>query len=382
VSTYVDVNPKLLRWAVDRSGLPLEKYQPKVAAWLAGERKPTYNQLELFARQAMVPFGYLFLEQPPDEELPLPDYRTRTDEGVRQPTPNLIETIFEMQRRQDWMHEYLLDEGHGDLQFVGSAKVGEEIVPLTRRMRETLGLRDDWAEGQSNWEEALRYLRERTENAGILIFINGIVGNSTRRKLDPDEFQGFVLIDRIAPLIFVNGADYKVAQMFTIAHELAHVWVGQSALFDLTATSSANFDVEKYCNAVAAEFLVPADKLTQAWRSAPNGDAAFTALAKRFKVSPIVVARRAKDRKMITVEEFFAFYKRYMQRERKKQDERGSGGNFWLNQNVRLGSRFGSAVIAAAQEGRISYTVAYDLTRLYGDTFDKYARYLQSRVRG
>jgi Zn-dependent peptidase ImmA (M78 family) len=382
VTTYVDVNPKLLRWAIDRSGLPLEEFQPTVSAWLAGEKKPTYNQLESFARRAMVPFGYLFLEQPPNEELPLPDYRTRTDEGVRQPTPNLIETIFEMQRRQYWMREYLVDEGQKDLPFVGSAQIGEKIAPLARRMHETLGLSDSWAEGQPNWEEALRFLREQIEDAGILIFINGVVGNSTRRKLDPDEFQGFVLVDSIAPLIFVNGADYKVSQMFTIAHELVHVWVGESALFDLTATAPANFDVEKYCNAVAAEFLVPADKLTEGWPSAPAGDAAFTSLAKRFKVSPIVVARRAKDRKMISAEDFFSFYKRYMERERKQQDERSPGGNFWLTQNVRLGRRFGNAVIAAAEEGRISYSDAYDLTRLYGDTFDKYARYLRQKDRG
>jgi Zn-dependent peptidase ImmA (M78 family) len=379
--TYIDVSPKLLRWAVDRSGVPLDQYQPPVAAWLTGEKKPTYNQLELFARRAMVPFGYLFLQMPPDEALPLPDYRTRTDEEVRQPTPNLIETIFEMQRRQDWMREYLLEEGQEKLLFVGSAKLGDEIATLARRMRETLGLSEDWADHQANWEEALRHLRERIEDIGILIFINGIVGNSTRRKLDPDEFQGFVLVDRIAPLIFVNGADYKVAQMFTIAHELVHVWVGQSALFDLAATSPSDFEVERYCNAVAAEFLVPAEKLAQAWASAPSGDAAFTSLAKRFKVSPIVIARRAKDHGLITADEFFSFYKRYMQRERKSQQERRTGGNFWRTQNVRLGRRFGTAVIAAAQEGRISYSEAYDLTRLYGDTFDKFAGYLQQRNR-
>ncbi len=214
------------------------------------------------------------------------------------------------------------------------------------------------------------------------IFVNGVVGNSTRRKLDPEEFQGFVLIDRIAPLIFVNGADYKVAQMFTIAHELAHVWVGQSALFELMATTPSNHEVEKYCNTVAAEFLVPADKLKAAWEQTSGGDAAFTSLAKRFKVSPIVVARRSKDRKLISSDEFIDFYNRYMQRERRQQEERRSGGDFWRTQNVRLGRRFGAAVLAAAEEGRISYTDAYDLTHLYGETFDKYARHLRQKDRG
>lgn len=381
MADYVDVQREVLRWAIERSGVPLEEYQPYVGAWLDGDKKPTHSQLESFARRAMVPFGYLFLPRPPDEELPVPDYRTRKDHGVRQPSPNLIETVFEMQRRKDWMREYLLDEGYGELAFVGSARVGEKIGPLAQRMRDVLNLAPDWAEQQRNWEEALRFLRDRIEMAGILIFTNGVVGNSTRRKLDPDEFQGFVFVDSICSLIFVNGADYKVAQMFTIAHELVHVWVGQSALFDLHATQPANIKVEKYCNAVAAEFLVPAQKLTRAWATAPSGDAVFAALGRRFKVSPIVIARCAKDRRLISADEFFSFYQRYMRQEQKKEQARKPGGNFWLTQNVRLGRRFGNAVITAAQEGRISYSEAYDLTRLYGDTFDKYARLLQEKDR-
>lgn len=190
------------------------------------------------------------------------------------------------------------------------------------------------------------------------------------------------MVDRVVPLIFVNGADYKAAQMFTIAHELAHVWVGQSALFELTATTTPNHKVEKYCNAVAAEFLTPAEKLKASWDRDQEAGAAFAALARRFKVSPIVVARQAKDCQLISTEAFFSFYKRYMQRERIRQEERRSGGNFWLTQNVRLGRRFGAAVLTAAEEGRISYTDAYDLTRLHGDTFDKYARNLRQQDRG
>ncbi len=234
----------------------------------------------------MVPFGYLFLREPPNEDLPLPDYRTRHDDGVRKPSPNLIETIFEMQRRQDWMRGYLVEKGHTKLRFVGSAKKTESVARLAQRMRATLHLDDNWAERQATWEDALRRLRAQIEEAGILIFVNGIVGNNTRRALDTEEFQGFVLVDEIVPLIFVNGADFKVAQMLTIAHELVHVWVGQSALFDLVATHPANIQVEIYCNAVAAEFLVPAAKLAEAWNEAPNGDEAFTSLAPPFQGQP------------------------------------------------------------------------------------------------
>jgi Zn-dependent peptidase ImmA (M78 family) len=372
MANYVDVKPELLSWAVDRSGVPLPEFREAVAEWLNGQKKPTYNQLENFARQAMVPFGYLFLQRPPDEKLPLPDYRTRKGEAVRKPTPNLIETIFEMQRRQEWMKEFLLEQGHEPLPFVGSRSVGDNIRAVAKSMRKTLRLSENWAEKHATWEKALTFFRERIEESGILIFANGIVANNTRRTLDPDEFQGFVFVDPIVPLIFVNGADYKVAQMFTIAHELVHVWVGQSALFDLIATRPADFEVERYCNQVAAEFLVPGDKLKAAWPAVSGQDDAFAVLARKFKVSPIVIARRAKDKRLISKVEFFAFYRAYTSREKQKMDE-STGGNFWLTQNVRLGRRFGEAVVTAVREGRLSYTEAYDLTRLYGDTFNKYA---------
>src|SRR5882724_13210177 len=143
---YVNIKPELLRWAIKRSGLAIGDYKEGVEKWLSGEKKPTHDQLEKFARRAMVPFGYLFLEQPPNEDLPVPDYRTRTDEGVREPSPNLIETIFEMQTRQDWLGEYLAEEGHAELPFVGSAKIGANIRPLAQRMHEELGLTESWAE--------------------------------------------------------------------------------------------------------------------------------------------------------------------------------------------------------------------------------------------
>ncbi|WP_442482734.1 ImmA/IrrE family metallo-endopeptidase [Aeoliella sp. SH292] len=376
MAQYVDVKPELLRWAVDRSGLPETAYREAVGAWLAGKSKPTLKQLQTFAKRAMVPFGYLFLESPPSESLPLPDYRTRTDGGVRAPTPNLIETIFEMQRRQDWMREYLIEEGHDAISFVGSAKIGDDVETLATRMRDELGLSDGWARNLSSYQDALRLFRDHIEDAGILIFVNGVVGNSTKRKLDPDEFQGFVLVDRIAPLIFVNGADFRVAQMVTIAHELVHVWIGRSALFDLEATQPSDDDVEQFCNQVAAEFLVPATWLEGAWTSSSGDDGAIVGLARRFKVSPIVIARRARDCGLLSSEQFFAFYRRYMSRERERHERQEPGGNFWNTQNTRIGRRFGRTVVAAAQAGRLPYSDAYDLTRLYGDTFDKYARLL------
>jgi Zn-dependent peptidase ImmA (M78 family) len=380
MANYVDIKPSLIKWAINRSGLKLDDYTDAVRDWVASKSQPTIRELNAFAKKAMVPVGYLFLEQPPDEKLPIPDYRTRTDRKIHKPSPNLLETVFEMEGRQEWMREYLIEQGHGELSFVASSKIGDNITVLANRIRKVLGLSESWAQEHSTWEDALRHLRKQIEDAGILIFVNGIVGNNTRRSLDADEFQGFVLADKIAPLIFVNSADFKVAQMFTIAHELAHVWTGQSALFDLVATIPANIQVEKYCNAVAAEFLVPAKMLEEVWPKDLHGLAAIKQLARRYKVSEVVLARRANDKGLISKAVFLDFFKTYAHRDKEKRDAQ-KGGDFWRNQNLRIGRRYGLAVVAAVREGRLSYTEAYSLTRLSGETFEKYARRLHRRKR-
>ena len=378
MANYVEVNPKMLRWAIDRSGLSTDDFKQPVEEWLNEESQPTFSKLEAFAKKAMVPFGYLFLSEPPAETLPIPDYRTRTDDGVTRPSPNLLETIFDMQRRQDWMREYLLEQGHGELSFVGSAKVGQSVKAVANSIRGQLKLPPDWARRISTVGDALRLLRERIEDIGVLVCINGVVGNNTSRSLDADEFQGFVLADRVVPLIFVNGADFKAAQVFTIGHELAHVWVGEGALFNHVATNTVDVKLEKYCNLVAAELLVPADSLEGVFAKGERLDTDdYVKLARLFKVSPIVIARRAQELKFISTDEFFRFYNQYREELERKPKRESSGGDFWRTQNVRIGKRFGRAVVAAAKEGRLSYSDAYELTHLQGKTFDKYVDLLR-----
>src|SRR5438105_372177 len=165
--------------------------------------------------------------------IPIPDFCTVGDTPIDRPSPNLIETIQVMQRRQAWMREYVTDEGQEPLDYVGSAKTVRNVVSLAARIRETLGLNLDWAESHPTWEDALRTLRNSAERIGILIATSSVVGLNNFRHLDPQEFRGFVLCDVYAPLIFVNGADSKSAQMFTLAHELAHIWIGQGGIFNL-----------------------------------------------------------------------------------------------------------------------------------------------------
>ncbi len=225
----------------------------------------------------------------------------------------------------------------------------------------------------------MRALCRAIETAGALVVINGIVGNNTHRKLDVDEFCGFVLTDRFAPLVFVNGRDAKAAQMFTLAHELAHLYLGVSAAFDLRDMQPAGDATERACDRIAAEFLVPEVELRQVWPSLPRDGELFPAIARHFKVSRLVAARRALDLGLVDRPRFLEFCRACREEEHRVAANRAEGGDFFASQHFRVGRRFASAVVHAAQEGQLSYAEAYELTGLHGATFDRYARSLEDR---
>lgn len=386
----VSVNPELIRWAIKRSGLAEDELRAepqlnKLQEWLRGAGQPTLRQLELFANRTMTPFGYLFLQDPPDEKLPIPDFRTVGNTPIERLSPNLIEMILTMQRRQAWMREHLIEDGQSPLEFVGSAKNARNMVSLAVRIRETLGLNTDWAENHHTWEDALRTLRDSSERIGVLVATSGVVGLNNYRLLDPEEFRGFVLCDEYAPVVFVNGADSKSAQMFTLTHELVHLWIGRGGLFNLIQTMPHGDATERFCNHTAAEFLMPGHKLRDRWAAVKDDENPFKTIARWFKISPVAAARRALDLGLISKARFFRFYdhdQREFQRrkaEDKKKAKKG-GPNFYVVQDLRLGKRFGYAVVRAAREGRLLYREAYQLTDLRGETFAKYAERLQQRV--
>lgn len=383
----VEVKPELLRWAIDRSGLPTDELLakfPKLDEWTRGERQPTIRQLEQFARTTMAPLGALFLDAPPSEKLPVPDFRSKNDRPLDRYSPNLLDTIQTVQQRQAWLREWLTEEGMPPLDFVGSANTTANFKSLAQRIRERLHLDADWAERLPNWEDALQTLRKAVERIGIVVFSNGVVGLNNHRALDPDEFRGFVLCDPLVPVVFLNDADTKSARIFTLAHELVHVWVGQDGLFNLERMMPSGDELERYCNRVAAEFLIPSYKLTEKWPAAIETEKPFHTIAKWFKVSPVVAARRALDLNLINKPEFFRFYEQDRAEWLKKKLEdrqKSSGGNFYATQSVRLGRRFSAEIVRAAREGRILYQDAFRLTGMKGETFHTYAELVLKRVR-
>ncbi len=375
----VAVKEAMLQWALDRSGRTAEDLRakfPKIRDWIAGVSQPTLRQLESLAKATRTPFGYFFLNRPPEDRLPIPHFRTVSTDAPERPSPDLIEMIHTMQNRQAWMREFLVDQGVDQLPMVSSANARERATAVADRMRQTLGFRVNWASAHRTWSDALSALRESMESSGILVVVSGIVGNNTHRKLDVHEFRGFVLVDEFAPLVFVNGADGKAAQMFTLAHEMAHVLFGSSAAFDLRRLQPAEDATERACNAVAAEFLVPETLLREIWPSVDESESRFQDVARHFKVSEIVAARRLLDLQLIGKDEFYLFYQEYMDRVR-EASQSGGGGDFYATQNLRLGRRFSLAVIQATREGGLLYKDAYNLTGLHGKTFDEYAGRLE-----
>lgn len=378
----IALKPDVLRWARERAGLDISVLARKVGAkpekvqgWEeTGEL--TFGQAEKLAHHTHTPIGHLFLVDPPEDRLPIPDFRTVGDRPVRRPSPDLLDTVQSMQRRQNWMHDDLVEEGQSPLSFVGRRSLNDMPEAVAADILGVLGLKRDWARSQATWEAALVELRHRVDSAGILIVINGVVGSNTHRKLDPEEFRGFALCDPYAPLIFINGSDAKGAQMFTIAHELAHIWIGQDGVSNFDAMQPSLAKPEQFCNKVAAEFLVPESVLRACWQDASRQSEPFQYLARRFKVSPLVAARRSLDLSLVSREVFFTFYREYQEDDRRKRDSRQGGGDFFKNQNVRVGERFGHAVVRAAKAGRLLYRDAFLLTGLSGATFDKFAKSL------
>ena len=366
----VNINTDMLTWAINRAGFDLSEFTlrvPNVQKWIDGEKDPTVKQLEDFSKKVYLPFGYLFLKEPPTENLPIPFFRTNNTKAIRV-SVNVYDTILLIQQRQDWLREYLLDNGFTDLPFVGKFTYSNDVKGIVNDIRKTLNLSESWASTFRTWQEALNHLVTQIENVGIITSFNGVVGNNTSRKIPVEECRGFVLVDAIAPFMFINNDDSKSAQMFTLIHELAHVWTGHSAGFDFRQLQPADDPIEKICDKVAAEFLVPEDVFNQLW----NENSDLRVLSKFFKVSEIVIARRALDTGKFSKEQFFTFYNGYIQRDFEKKMHQKSGGDFYATAKKRLSITFASHVFSAVKSGKLLYRDAYKLTGLKGDTFQSF----------
>lgn len=367
----VDINPKLLRWARERAGLTPDDLAgafPKLDLWESREAQPTLKQLERFARLTRTPVGYLFLQEPPVETLPIPDFRTVGGRALHRLSPDLLDTVYICQERQEWYRDYMRTTSEDHLAFVGSAVVTDDVVETAGRIREALAFDVAARRELATWEAALRQFIGQADALGVLVMCSGVVMNNNRRRLDPDEFRGFAMADVWAPLVFVNGADTKAAQMFTLAHEVAHIWLGQSGVSDAQPSIRGSQGVERWCNEVAAELLAPLATVRREYRESADRWSEVRRLARYFKVSTLVILRRIRDAGGLTDRQFDDAYGQELAR--LKALPKGSGGDFYLTQGARVGKRFARALIASTLEGQ---TLHRDAFRMLG--FSKLATF-------
>lgn len=329
-----------------------ERPQSKLEAWLSGVEQPTLNQLEQFASWTHTSVGVLLLPEPPAEPLPIADFRS----GPRhRPSADLLDALYLCQQRQDWYRDHARLYRLDTVELVRSATLNDEPEQIAQSLRPLIGFQAAERRNIPTWTEALRQLIERIEASGVLVMVSGVVGSNNYRKLNPQEFKGFALCDPLAPVIFVNGADTKAAQIFTLAHELGHLALGATALSDATARTLPNERVEKWCNRFSAEFLVPAEELARI----PGDD--LQALARHFKVSTLVVLRRLFDLKRMPEALYWARYDAELERLRHIEARGSGGGNFYYTTMARAGRRLTRALVTSALEGQGSFTEALRL---------------------
>ncbi len=373
----VFVNVQVVRKALERIEKSLgketiKKYFPKARNWLEGKSTPTFRQIEQLAQKALLPLGLFFLEEVPEQELSYVYFRAKG--GPVEASPELEYTIAKAKERQDFLSDYLKELGWEKLEIVGSIRLEQDVKKAANILRRFLNLSGGWAKQFKTRYEVFKYLRHRVEELGIFVFTNSVVDNNNFRRLDPEEFSGFSLVDDVAPVIFINTADYLNSQIFTLMHELCHISLGiqEQGVFAFNEMSEYTNNVEVFCNNVTAEILVPEDELEiEFQRHGKN----YTELADVFKVSLAVIGIRLKSLGYITQDEYDREikekYNEFINSLEESRQHQGRGGDFYLTQRKKLGGRFISIINSAFEEGYIDFRDVYSLTALGFEKFKK-----------
>ncbi|MBU73722.1 ImmA/IrrE family metallo-endopeptidase [Spongiibacter sp.] len=360
--TTANINTDMLTWARERSGISVPDFarrcgisEERLREWESGERKLTFNQAMRFAEKAHVPFGYLFLAKPPEEVLPIPDLRTLEGQGVQRPSAELLDLVKLMMQRQEWYREYLQQHFAEANPYVGRASYSDSVESIVEDIRACLGVEPHPTRGK--WDDYYRDLVQRIESLGILVMRQGNLGHHSR-PLNVEEFRGFAIVDEYAPIIFVNHSDALGARLFTLIHELCHIWIGQSGISD--GNTNTHRQEEVLCNAVAAEFLVPAQEFRALWQQdSESWEDNLPPLEAHFHVSTWALARRALTLNFISQQE----YGRYIFEQKMRHEQRkGSGGpTYYQTKKAQISRQFSQAVVGEALSGQLLLREAGEL---------------------
>lgn len=375
----VSISPKILDWILGQIEPTSSNSQiiDYLESWYQGEKKPTFNQVEKVSKATGIPFGYFFLQAPPNEDTSLIEFRTVDSAALNIPSRNLMDTMHDMGQVQEWVRDYLISESASPLSFVGELKSQSNCFLFAQRVRELLDINTDWYTNCRSPEESFNFIRTAISNIGTIIMMSGIVGNNTHRPLNISEFRAFAMIDEYAPLVFINSNDSINGKLFSLLHEFAHICLGENSLFnDRESTGTQVKRTEKLCNVVAAEILVPHYDFVDAWNAEDNKEDCeeiIKHLSGKFKCGITVIARKALDENFIS----YSKYKSIAQmavtlfnESRKKKKESGeSGGDFYRTAASRIDKRFFHMLVGSVNSGRTLYSDAFRLTNTNRSTF-------------
>ncbi|MBT1182012.1 ImmA/IrrE family metallo-endopeptidase [Bifidobacterium sp. CP2] len=380
MTATVDVSlaPEVLDWVLRIS--PADHHDDPqrriVQQWKSGERQPNIRDINEVSRKLHIPFSYFFLTQPIDDTPAIFEHRTIGNGPLKTPSRDLVDTVADMSRIQDWARQDQIDNGGEPLPFIGSMTVKSGVVRIADSIRKTLGIEKTWYTqlGTRKAEEAFTLLRERAAQTQIIVMMNGVVGNNTHRKLNPEEFRAFALVDEYAPLIFINRADEpETARLFSLVHEFAHLWLGQDELFNDGTPPRATSGLEQACNAVAAEILMPTKEFTAEWhRVTHSGVPVEQRIEKMHEIFPASwtsIALRALNSGSISQTEYERITDAAQRWATRQTATSSPGGNYYNTKLSRFDNRLLDHLVASVAEGRTSYVEAYRLTGTNRRTF-------------
>lgn len=374
MSVRINISPAVLEWAIEeiQEITPPIKALSTLKAWQVGLTFPTYAQIKKVSSQTHIPFGYFFLSAPPEEEIPLMQYRTFVKEGFEKPSRDVIDTIDDMQGIVDWTEGYMIDEGFEPNVFVGSLKETTDWLNIADTIRNALDIPLDWFRATQNSRESFNYIRSKIQDLGILVMMNGTVRDNIHRVLSVEEFRAFTLINDYAPLIFINARDSDGGRLFSLLHELVHVFLGENNLYNAWELGSTNQSkIETLCNSVAAEILVPQQIFVEQaeYLLTDNLEESIEKLAKYFTSSRLVVARRALDLGWIDQESYESIAQKAIEQFNERKNKKAKGGNYYHTKKSRIDFRLLEMLTNSLSQGKTTYVEAFRLTHTNQRTF-------------
>lgn len=375
MSTRIEISPEKILWATERGGLTIDSLQdiyPKAISWIKNESRPTVNQLQDFAKKIHVPFGFLFLNNVPEEILPIAFFRSNGD-VVKNPPLVIRDLVFELKRKQDWLSDFLEDQSSAKLSFVGSLGNYKDITikEAANIIRADLNISELWY-SETNKAKVFRYWIDKIEQGRILVISTGFHKHN-KRPINVEICKGFTLINDLCPFIYINTNNLGGGRIFTLIHELVHVFVGESKGISYEPIKPSSTELEKFCDNVTSEILVPTNSFKEFWKmqQGKNLSDIIDAGASSFLVSKLVIIRKALDLNYISQADFWSSFNYYTQPFKKNKS---SGGDYWNSKPYEVSRKFYNYVNNALKQGKILPTEAYKLTNMKGNTFNSFPK--------